>query len=274
MEAIQAEAVAENVVAVLNDFGLTDVEVMVYKALLSLGSRPASAIAQKASLKRGQTYNVLQSLMDKGIVQEYVKNSVRHFTCSHPRTLLSILQHREDKLAVQKQKLLQVIPQLERLRSPLSTQPKVRFFQGVEGIKEVFEDMIRVPNQNIYGVSDIEYCWTFIDGEGRDWINNFITRRAARNIWWLGIMNKSEATEYALKTRRWMKRQVKLVEGLSLRVEIDVYGSKVGITSTYGEMLGIIIESEPIADTLRNIHQTIWKTLPEYVPDPKLVVNG
>ncbi|HQH27354.1 MAG TPA: helix-turn-helix domain-containing protein [Oligoflexia bacterium] len=266
MEALNNDAVTENVGSVLADFGLSDVEVLVYRALLALGSRPASAIAQKSGLKRGQTYNVLQGLTAKGIVQEFLKSSVRHFTCSPPQTLLSILQHREEKIALQKQKLLQVIPHLERLRNPISSQPKVRCYQGIEGIKEVFEDMIRVPNQNIYGLTDIEYSWTFIDGEGRDWINSFIARRSARNIWWLGIMNNSEATQYALKTRKWAKRQVRLIEGLNLRVEIDIYGPKVAITSTTGEMLGIIIESEAIADTLRSIHQSVWNLLPEYAP--------
>ena len=263
-----AETVHESVSSVLNELGLNNFEILVYKTLLSLGSRPASMVAQKAGLKRGHTYNVLQTLMEKGIVQEFVKNRVRHFTCSHPQAFLSMLQRRQEKIVQQRQKLLEVLPHLEQLRSPLVAAPRVRFFQGLEGIKEIFEDMIRVPNESIYGVSDIEYSWTFIDGKEREWMNDFIQRRAERNIWWYGIMNKSEATEYALRTRRWLKREVKLVEGLDLRVEIDVYGSKVSITSTYQETVGVLIESKPIADTLRSIHQSIWPLLPEY-PRPQ-----
>lgn len=254
----------EDVSEVLGDFGLASVEVSVYQATLALGARPASTIARKAGLKRGHTYNVLQSLMEKGIVQEFLKNGVRHFTCSPPKTLLSIVDRRAEEIASQKERLLRVIPFLEQMRNPLSSQPKVRFFQGVEGIKEIYEDMIRVPGQPIYAVTDIAYSWTFVEGEAYEWLQNFISRRAERDVWWYGIMNLSPATDMALRTRKWIKREVRTVQNLDLRVEISVFGPKVAITSTHQEQIGVLIENDEIATTLRNMHQAAWHVLPEW----------
>ena len=123
-----------DIVTALRAFGLNDVEIAVYTSALQLGSRPASVIAQKAGLKRAHTYNVLATLAEKGIIQEFVKNSVRHFTASAPAALLSTMEEREKQLEKQKSLLSSIIPELERLRSPLISRPRVRFFQGGEAV--------------------------------------------------------------------------------------------------------------------------------------------
>ncbi|HQH29200.1 MAG TPA: helix-turn-helix domain-containing protein, partial [Oligoflexia bacterium] len=176
------EAVQEDVLSVLSEVGLSEVEVSVYKAALALGSRPASVIAQKAGLKRGHTYNILESLMEKGIVQEFVKSSVRHFVCSSPHSLLSMLQKKEHELAEQKRKLERAIPHLEQIRNPVAAQPKVRFYKGLEAIKEIFEDMLAVPNSIIYGFIDLEQSWSSANEAGHYWTRNFIKRREQKNI--------------------------------------------------------------------------------------------
>lgn len=255
-------------------FGLSEVEVSVYQAALSLGARPASVIAQRAGLKRGHTYNVLRSLMEKGIVQEYVKNSVRHFTCSAPKSLLSMVELRESELAKQRDQLQRIIPELEKLRNPLSAEPKVKFFRGLEGIKEIYEEMLRVPNQEIYAVVDAQYSWTNYGGEPEEWLKSFIRRRADRNIWWRGIVNRSEASDRAVQNRSAIKREVRSIEGLDLRVEISIFGSKVALLSTAEDMVGVLIEHEGIAETARSLHQTVWKFLPAYDSAGEPAIGG
>ncbi len=249
----------------LKDFGLSEPEVKTYLASLELGPQPASVIAKKAGLKRGHTYNMLALLIQKGIVQEFTKDKVRYFSSRSPSTLLNILDHREEQIEIQKQKLLRIVPGLEKLSNPLLVQPKVRFFQGVEGIKEIYEDTIRVPNQPIYGLGDFEYYFPEQhDKELNDWIWNYATRRAKRGVWYIGIVNKSKMSDLAFKKRRDQKRKLKMLNGIYLPVEINIYGDKVAMASTYRDMVGLIIEDAPIAETFRNFHQAIWKFLPDY----------
>lgn len=250
---------------ILKDFGLTEPEIKVYLALLELGSQPASVIAKKAGLKRGHTYNMLELLIQKGIVQEFTKDRIRYFSSRSPATLMSILEHREDQLEKLKQSLMQVIPNLEHIFNPLLVQPKVRFFQGVEGIKEIYEDTIRMPNQNIYGVGDFEYYFPENQNkELNEWIWNYASRRAKKNIWYIGIVNKSKMSDLAFRRRKKQKRKLKMLKGVYLPVEINIYGNRVAIASTHRDMVGLIIEDAPIAENLKNFHQSIWKFLPDY----------
>ena len=58
-----------------------------------------------------------------------------------------------------------------------------------------------------------------------------------------------------------------MIEGVDLQVEISIFGSKVAVLSTADEMVGVLIENDAIAETLRNLHKTVWSFLPEYVVD-------
>lgn len=252
-------------ISLLSELGLSHVEARVYLASLELGSQPASIIAKKAALKRGQTYNILETLKEKGIVQEFIKGNVRSFTSRSPATLLSVLSAREQQIAVQKQKLLQALPLLNKLQNPMIIQPKVRFFQGVEGLKEVYNDTIRVAKRPIYALCDFEHAFPESQNkELHDWMWTYTDRRAKQGIWYMGIINKSKDSDLAFKRRVKQKRKMKMLKGVYLPVELNVYGDKVALISTKDDMVGVIIEDKPIAEMLRNFHQAMWPILPEY----------
>ncbi|MCB0322921.1 MAG: hypothetical protein KDD69_05085 [Bdellovibrionales bacterium] len=251
------------VVVALESLGLTHAEIAVYQASLALGPRPASVIAERAGLKRSHTYNILSSLQKKGIVQEIIKNSVRHFSCCQPTALVGMINNQLEDLTVKKKKLERVVPLLENLRGPLSKKPKVRFYQGQQGIQEIWEEILRTPNEAMYSIVDLEFSWSR-DEEMRHWLKSFIQRREDKNIWWYAIAVRSPTCDRELAKRSARRRHVKVIEGLRLPAEITVFGTKAALTSTKEEMVGVVIENEPIVDTLRAIHQYLWHSLPDY----------
>jgi sugar-specific transcriptional regulator TrmB len=254
-----------NFSTVLQQFGFSKPEAEIYISSLSLGPQPASIIAKNAGLKRGHAYNVLSQLKDRGIMQEFIRGGVRHFVGSPPATLLSLLTSQEQTIALQKQRLLQMMPALEKIRNPLILQPKVRFFQGVEGMKEVYNDTIRIPKKIIYALCDFEHLFPASQSsELHNWLWEYTNRRAAKGVWLYGIINKSPESDIAYKWRRKQKRKMKMLRNVYLPVEYIVYGDKVAFISTKEDMVGVIIENKPIAETLRNFHKAMWGVLPDY----------
>lgn len=250
---------------IFQQLGFTHLQARIYLASLELGAQPASVIAKKAGLKRGHTYNLLSQMKDSGYIQEYIKDGVRNFISCSPTTLLSILANRAQEIEVRKEKLLQAMPILNAIRNPLIVQPKVRFFQGLDGIKEVYNDTIRGPIGTIYAICDWDFLFPLSKSrELHDWMWNYADRRAAQNIMFLAIANKSAESDVAHKLGRRQKRKIKMLRGVYLPVEIMVYGGKVAFMSSKDDMVGVIIEDAAIADTLRNFHKAIWPFLPDY----------
>lgn len=266
-DAPNVEVSHSDIASALGFLGLSDVEIQVYRTLLELGTRPAGMVALKAGLKRGHTYNVLGQLMGKGVVQEFIKNNVRHFTCSAPDSLLSLVENQEEELKMQKERLRKVIPLLESLRNPIAARPKVRFFQGVDGVKEIFEDMLRGPSDRIFGVCDITHSWRPPGGELSSWSQTFLQRRIDRGIWFYGILNQSPESDVVARDAEANFRVLKRIEGVRLPVELNIYGSKVALVSTKGETVGLLIEHPPVAEMLRNLFNAVWQYLPDYTID-------
>ena len=249
----------------LSDFGLSPEEIALYIALLELGSQPASVLAKQAGLKRGHTYNILTRLMERGVVQSHEKDGVKYFMGCAPASLLSMLERREEDLERTKAMLLDSLPLLQKLSHPLVLPPKVRLFQGVESMKEIYNDSLSHAEGVIHAFGDFAH---FFPRERNvdlnDWIWRYCERRAAKGIWYEGIVNKSADSDIAFKKRREHKRRLKMLKGLDLPVEVNIYGNRVAIMSSSHDLVGLIIEDQPIADTLRNLHKAFWKTLPEY----------
>ena len=258
---------APEISSALNGLGLSDSEAAVYQAsLASGGMRPASLIAKKAGLKRAHTYNVLEMLKEKGIVQETIKNNIRHFSALPPGSLLRMMENQLDDLGRKKKVLENVIPFLENLQNPFFKQAKVRLFQGKEGLREIFEDILRT-GCDMYSIVDLQHSWSSFDEESRHWIANFIARREERKICWHAIAVRSELSDYELKWRSAARREVKMLQGVTIPAEVNIYGSKVALTSTNHEMIGALIENEPISQTMLNLHHFLWSILPDYASD-------
>jgi hypothetical protein len=150
------------------------------------------------------------------------------------------------------------------MQIPGRAAPKLRLFQGFEGVKEIYEDMLRTPNSTIYAVIDAKYDPILSEGESLRWINNFVRRRSERNIWWRAIVNKSWESDVAVLKRNRGHRALKMIPGVDLRVSIEVYGGKVAITSCADGAIGFVLECEQLASSLISLHQAVWQTLPEY----------
>jgi sugar-specific transcriptional regulator TrmB len=253
----------------LRGLGLSESEVDVYKASLSLGPRPASIIAEKAGLKRSHTYNIISALQKRGIVQEIIKNGVRHFSCSPPSSLISLMDAQLCDLSQKKERLEAVIPKLLTMLGGISKQPRVKFYQGEQGIRDIFEDILRTPNDGMYSIVDLQYSWSSHDEDMRKWVKSFIARREEQDIWWNAIAVQSDTSNKELRRRSAGKRKVKMIQGIEIPAEVNIYGNKVALTSTSGEMIGVVIDNGPIVETMRNIHQFLWAMLPDY-PIPRI----
>lgn len=166
---------------------------------------------------------------------------------------------------MKKRGLLDVLPLLKALGSPLAVPPKVRLFHGVDGIKEIYNDTVRHAEGVIRAVGDFaHYFPKEASPELNDWMWRYCARRAAKGIWYVGIVNKSPDSDLAFHKRREQKRRLKMLTGIDLPVELNIYGDRVALISSSRDMVGLIIEDRPIAETLRNFHQAVWGMLPGY----------
>lgn len=86
-----------DLVALLQDLGLTWDEVRIYQVLLNSSTAIASAVAREADQPRGRIYESLRVMVDKGYVREIPTDPIEF----EPTPLAEVLERAEDRLTDQ-----------------------------------------------------------------------------------------------------------------------------------------------------------------------------
>lgn len=232
----------------LREFGLTDKEIKVYLACLKLGTALVQDIAKKAGTYRTYTYEILRSLKEKGLVSYIIKSGKQYFEVAKPEKLLNILKEKEEKI----QRLL---PSLKEVYKSAAEKPKIEVYEGKEGIKTVIDDLIKTKKP-ILAYGSTRKQMGLLDF----YFPNYIKRRIKEKIRIKILTEHSKETEEVKRKDKEELRETRFFpEGIDLPTATNIYGNKVAILSLEKELLGIIIESENIANTQRLIFELLWK---------------
>ncbi|MEI7961204.1 MAG: helix-turn-helix domain-containing protein [archaeon] len=125
----------------LESIGLTRSEIKVYFALLELGSSSKGPIVNKSGVASSKIYELLEKLIQKGLVSEVVKANTKYFEAAPPKRILDYVQEKETHLEKQKKELEELIPSLELKRVANGIGSQTQVFKGMKGAATAFDDI-------------------------------------------------------------------------------------------------------------------------------------
>lgn len=232
---------------VLKKLGFSDKESKIYLACLELGAGTVIEISRNADITRGSTYDILEEMLEKGMVSKIHKDKHMVFSAVDPEVLM---KNYKDRL----RDFEMALPELKGLFHKRS-RPRVRYFEGLDGIKRVYEDTLTATTDllNYSNTREILSHWpTYND--------DYVKLRTQKGIFLRGIAQHDEYGEKLRKDDRRFHREFRLLPPVDFKFtnEINIYDNKVAIVSFSPELIGIIIESQEIADTQRDIFKMAW----------------
>jgi len=135
----------------LSEIGLNEGEIKVYLALLKLGSSPVSEVKKETELHRTTIYDFIEKLFNKGLVSYVIKNNVKYYSSKKPDQLLDYLKEKQEKIK-------KIIPELTELSKHQAKDIRVEVYKGIEGLKTVLNDIIRVKKDLLgFGLEEREF---------------------------------------------------------------------------------------------------------------------
>ncbi|MFH0769830.1 MAG: helix-turn-helix domain-containing protein [Candidatus Peregrinibacteria bacterium] len=236
---------------ILRSVGLDPKEAALYLAGLELHSAPASEYAKAAGMNRITAYNTLEGLARRGTVTVTKKARAKWYSPVLPEQLAIEARKNADALA-------RVLPELRSMQGGGGRRPVVRFFEGWEGLRSVYEDTLTAKSEllNFANSAVVRRFWPDYDGE-------YVVERVRRGIYLRGIAPDDEAGRKVHGEDRKRKREIRLVpvKDFDFGNEINIYDHKVAICS-FGspeKMFAVIIESKEVAETQRQIFEMAWR---------------
>jgi sugar-specific transcriptional regulator TrmB len=240
--------------------GLTDKESELYGVLISLGEADAARLIAETGFKRPTVYKSLYSMIEKGLVKEAQKLGKSFFKPESPQQILKIAERRYKELDRARNDFSRILPELLTQFTLSTERPVVTTFQGVKGLKKIYEDMLNTAkpiNAALY-TGEVEpelFKWLTTD---------FTQERIARKIPVRSIVASGGwADEYEKRNDAEM-RETKLVDSSKypMRHELDVYGDKIAFIDFQkgGNLIGIVINHPALASTMRAWFALTWDT--------------
>ena len=233
--------------------GFTEKEASVYLALLELGKRTVSPIARSANINRTTVYDILDSLVAKGLVSVSGKEPLQEFIAESPDKILSLVNADIEKRQKELEQAKEIIPQLKSMHN-VSDRPQVRFYEGAEGLEQVYEDTL-TSHETIRAYANVEDTHSILTG----YFPKYYKRRSAKGIKIRAIFPDNELAHDRKSHDAEESRESVIVpsDKYYFSPEINIYDNKVMIAS-WKEKLGIIMESKEIAEAMKSIFEMAW----------------
>ena len=235
---------------VLNQIGIEGKKADIYLACLEMGGATAYLIAKKTGLKRPTTYDIINQLMKEGLVYKSIKGNVKYFSPADPEILLKKLKEKEGKISA-------IMPFLQNLYTSPKEKPLIRYFEGKEGIKEMYEDSLKNLKK---GDEILAYVGENVLDYLPEYTQQYVNQRTEKRIRLRGIYKKSpKILEYIPKNNQQL-REARILDEKYFPVsnETNIYKNKIAIASYGNEMFGMIIESNEIARSQKAIFELAW----------------
>ena len=246
----------------LQQSGLTANQATVYETLLKTGTAKANAIIKNTPLKRGLVYKSLAELEKIGLVSKKdAPNAVSTFEPAHPTKLKELVEVREKRARLAQQALGGVLGQLVADFNLATGKPGVRFFEGIEGIKQVLEDTLNDnPDKKIYTFNDAAGYATYL----LDWnTKHYAPKRKRLNVYekvivpnqpkaldWIKGYKANEITEFLFIDHKLFP----------FSTEINIYNNKVSFVTFSREYhIGVIIDNKEIHNSMLGLFKLCWE---------------
>lgn len=237
----------------LLSFGLTKKEASVYLSTLELGRTTVSKISRKANINRTTGYDILDSLINKGLISISGKEPKQEYVAESPDNILMLLEKQLQTAQENIKRAKNFVPELKSIQK-IGDRPQVKFYEGVEGMKQVCEDTL-TAKKPIYAYANYDDMHRTMG----DYFPSYYQRRAKKGISVMGIVPDSPLARERASKNKEEARELAVVPAnvFSISPDIEIYDNKVTILS-WREKLGIIIESAEIADAMKKIFELAW----------------
>lgn len=233
--------------------GFTDKESSVYVTLLRLGSAGASEIVDATGLNRPTTHDTLEHLGRSGLVTAYTEAGQRRFSAEPPERLLTVLSLQRREVSLREDVASRLLPRLLAIGTSHSTKPKIRYIEGIDGLRNMQREYECQEGDIIQLVGYDAYRSVEDRAMTSDHHESLNSRRTGR-IRSLFVTDADIPGSALLNVEyRRISPSVMSVEG-----EVTVWHDRVVLFSYTNGIIAIEITSKTIADTVRGILELAW----------------
>lgn len=251
----------------LEALGLSEKEISIYLALLAVGTSPASTLGQRTGITRSTAQYTCQQLSRKGLIRMIQRGNTYLYTPEPPEKLLLLLKSQQDELKSKEDQVHRIIGTLKGMMNPQSVLPKIRFFEGRDGIIAAYNEVL----QCVPAGGEIVGYLKLLDLQGdelglQEPLAEFVRKRETKGVRARIIAAEDPiAADFRRKDPQHL-RETRLASSDRFdfpSAEIMIYGDRISsMTVERNQIFAYVIENESITRMHRALFELLWERLP------------
>lgn len=241
----------------LKQFDCNEDEMSIFSTLLNAGEQTVASIAKNTSTKRTTVYGIITRLLQKNLIEEIHKNSVKTYRTIDKENLKKNLDKKIGDLTALKNNVDAMVTSLSGSKT---TKPELKFFEGKEGVQFVLNDLIIRKNIETESFWPIEKMVKIL---GKDYFKFLNKERIKRNIYTRAIWPEKQIIDTKvhpyLGSGEEFLREIRIApKQIDFSMGYWIYENNVAFISSEKEVYAFIIKSEEFADMLRKQWELVW----------------
>lgn len=239
---------------ILKKAGLSSAQSEIYSCLLKNGVLSPAELAEKTTQSRENCYAIAKKLEEFGLIKSDNGKKLK-YQVLNPSAIETLVEKRR-KVIVKNEKIVKDnISTLLDMFYANNEMPGARTLEGIDGIKEVFKDTLRVK-KDVYFIRTVSDA-TLSGEKGGHFLHDYRNKLPHLGIHTYALTPINKEAMKKVKSgrdkeinfhRTWMPES-----DYTAPVEIQVYGDKVALISFGETQMATVITSPTIAEAMRQI---------------------
>ena len=238
----------KTIIKQLKEIGLKQNESEIYLFLLQNGISTPPTISKGTNIARTNCYNILNSLVEKDIIDEKLKGKKKVYIARDPKSLKLNLERKIESLD-------KLVPDLEAIYVTQKNKPNFKFFEGWNEVKNIYN--LSLEAKEIYAIGSTERLFQIEE----KFFEKYILEVQKRNILFFDLLKKTE-NEKSIELIKNTGGELYSIKFLPEKFEekitdILIWDENVALISMEDPIFGTIITNKPLADTFKIILKTL-----------------
>lgn len=253
-----------NISNTLEGLGIKGTAQSVLTHLIENGVSTVAAIAAGIRTPKSSIYSALEELASAGFIIEYSENRSKEYGVIDEQQFKDLIEKRIQNMKSDQESLLKYMHTSHPSKKTIK--PKIKFYLGVEGIRQSFRDMpwnkhcresyVMWSTKDMVDVLTPEFSvWHSSKRLKYKVMLNAIRKYSDR------VMDDEPQNQELLRSDGWSRqREVRYApKNMEWNMSYWIYGDKCLFSNGVGEKFAFIIHSQEFADLMHVLWQNIWK---------------
>ena len=241
---------------ILLKLGLSEGEAEIFELLVEDGVQKARDLVKKSTHGRGNVYNILNSLIVKGLVLE-ISGTQKQYQAVDPSRLKTLLDKKKEETKRLESEFSESLASLSSLFKLSTGRPTIQVFEGLDGFEQALNDSLSAKTEIL-----TYFDPAAVSGELAEINKRYVAKRRAKETQKRIILPDNQAARDYLGSMAGGFTQIILAKDFAdgFLTAMETYDNKVNfLTLDKEKIISVIIEDGNIANLQRAQFEYIWK---------------